>query len=138
MLNWFKKNKKKDSEERSLDGTYKIRWDMYYPTKQRFTPESIKTENTKLTLSGNHFDIVSPVESGEHKGYVMHEEGTFTLLKKESGQEVITFYVDGEGIFATGTVIRGITFTDINQFNIVDNRYRVKDYRFDFRKENEK
>ena len=138
MLNWFrdKTNKSKNSSERSLDGTYKIKWVQYHPTKQRFTAQELHMENTKLTLSGNNFDIISPIERGEHSGYVMHEKGTFSLMKSENNQELITLYVDGDEVFATGVVYRAYYYTQIYKFIIVDRHYRLQDYRFEFRHEN--
>ena len=137
-FNKAKEQSSKDPKQRSLDGTYAIRWVMYYPTKQRFTAQELHMENTKLTLSGNNFDFISPIKRGKHSGYIMHETGTFSLLKKENNQEIITFYVGENEVFATGKVFRQYTFTDINSLNIVDKHYRLLDYKFDFRKENEK
>ena len=92
-------------------------------------------ENTKLTLSGNHFDFISPIERGKHAGYTTHETGTFSL-EREKDRDLITLYVDGDEVFASGVVYRAYNYTKIYEFIIVNTHYRLLDYRFEFRHEN--
>lgn len=116
-----------DLPNRSLDGTYKLVMVYYSPDDNFFTPKELKMENSELIISGNHFDIY------QRRGYEtrMHEPGTFSV-EKNGNREKITFYVDGDVLFATGDLVRWLDYTDIRKLTIVDKRYRLSQFGFTY------
>ena len=126
-------NSVKDLTSRPLDGTYKI-LTIHDPRRNAWgmTREDAKaTERSALRLNGNHFDIFINYKDETDDITMLKEKGTFSL-KMDKGQEKITFFVDGDVIFATGFVERGRDYDAIKKLTIHDKNFEFPHYQLYF------